>query len=265
MDQMASMGSPVTAAAPARLLTFPPMIDGELTRFVLDQQGVAYDERPHIAVVANLIAYARARTIALPVLSGAMPAIAGARPVIDWSEARCSPARRLVPAEPARAAEVERLWHRANDELATATAAFAYFHLLPRRDIMIVPLSRGAPAWEVLATKLAYPLFRAFIAKVLGLTEAKAAASLATIRAVFAECDARLADGRTFLTGDRVTLADIAMATAAAPLLLPTGYGAPIPKLAQMPPVLQALIGELRRRPTAEFVQRVYRQRPAKA
>ena len=71
---------------------------------------------------------------------------------------------------------------------------------------MIVPLSRGAPAWEVLATKLAYPLFHAFIAKVLGLTEAKAAASLATIRAVFAECDARLADGRTFLTGDRVTL-----------------------------------------------------------
>jgi glutathione S-transferase len=194
-----------------------------------------------------------------------MPAIAGARTIIDWSEARCAPARRLVPAGPAQAATVERLWHRANDDLAAATAAFAYFHLLPHRDIMIMPLSRGAPGWEVFATRLAYPVFRGFIGKVLGLGEAKAAASLATIRTVFAECDALLADQREFLTGDRLTLADIAMATAAAPLLLPEGYGAPIPALAQMPPVLQDLIGTLRRTRTAGFVQAVYRQRPPKA
>jgi glutathione S-transferase len=243
------------------------MIDGELTRFVLDQHGVAYDERPHIAIVANLIALARARTINLPVLSGTgvETAIAGARTVIDWAEARCPPARRLVPAGPAQAATVERLWHRANDDLAAATAAFAYFHLLPHREIMIVPLSRGAPGWEVVATRLAYPVFTAFIGKVLGLSADKATTSLATVRAVFAECDALLADGRDFLTGDRLTLADIAMATAAAPLLLPQGYGAPIPPLAQMPPVLQDLIGELRRTRTAGFVQAVYRQRPAKA
>ena len=265
MNQMTRTELPASVAAPATLLTFPPMIDGELTRFVLDQQGVAYRERPHVAIVANLIAYARARTINLPVLSGPVPAIAGARPVIDWSEARSSPARRLIPAEPVLAAEVEALWKRANGDLAAATAAFAYFHLLPRRDIMIMPLSRGAPGWEILATRLAYPVFRGFIAKVLGLGEAKAAASLAVIHAVFAECDARLADGRTFLTGDRLTLADIAMATAAAPLLLPAGYGAPIPALAQMPPVLQDLIGRLRQTPTSAFVHRVYRQRPARA
>lgn len=264
MDQMAGTDSAMTAAAPATLLTFPPMIDGELTRFVLDQQGVAYREKPHIAIVSNLIALARARTINLPVLSEAGPAIAGARPIIDWSEARCTPARRLKPSGPAQAATVERLWHRANDDLATATAAYAYFHLLPHREIMIMPLSRGAPGWEVFATKLAYPVFAAFIGKVLGLSEAKAATSLTVIRTVFAECDALLADQREFLTGDRLTLADIAMATAAAPLLLPEGYGAPIPTLAEMPPVLRDLIGGLRRTRTAGFVQAVYRQRPAK-
>ncbi|MFC7476788.1 glutathione S-transferase C-terminal domain-containing protein [Dankookia sp. GCM10030260] len=260
MDPMAR-----TTAAPATLLTFPPMIDGELTRFVLDQHGVAYEERPHIAIVANLIALARARTIALPVLSGTVPAIAGARPVIDWAEAQRPPAQRLVPAGPAQAATVERLWHRANADLATATAAYAYFHLLPHREIMIAPLSRGAPGWEVFATRLAYPVFAGFIGKVLGLSADKAATSLTTIRAVFAECDALLADQRTFLTGDRLTLADIAMATAAAPLLLPEGYGAPIPPLEAMPPVLQDLVAELRRTRTAGFVRKVYRQRPAKA
>jgi glutathione S-transferase len=255
----------MAAARPVTLLTFPPMIDGELTRFVLDQHGIAYEERPHIALVSNLIAQFRAGTIALPVLSGAGPAIAGARPIIDWSEKQCPPERRLVPADPDLAAQVEAGWKRANGELAGATAAFAYFHLLPQRDIMIVPLSRGAPGWEVLATRAFYPAFQAFIGKVLGLSEAKAAESLRLIRTVFAETDARLADGRRWLVGDRLTLADIALATAAAPLLLPVGYSAPIPPLAAMPPVLQGLIRELRGTRTGEFVQAVYRQRPAKA
>ena len=265
MNQMSRAGGPSTAAAPATLLTFPPMIDGELTRFVLDQHGIAYAERPHIAIVANLIALARARTIKLPVISGTVPAIAGARPIIDWAETQVDASRRLVPAGPAQAATVETLWHRANDDLAAATAAFAYWHLLPLRGIMIMPLSRGAPGWEVAATKLAYPVFTAFIGKVLGLSEAKATTSLGVIRTVFAECDALLADQRTYLTGDRLTLADIAMATAAAPVLLPDGYGAPIPRLAEMPAVLRDLVAELRATRMAGFVQAVYRQRPAKA
>lgn len=255
----------MTGTTRATLLTFPPMIDGELTRFVLDQQGVPYAETPHIALVSNLMAYRRIGSITLPVLSGVGPDIGGARPIIDWSEARCPPDRRLMPDDPAPRAEVETLWKRANDDLAAASAAFAYFHLLPIKPIMIMPLSRGAPGWEVFVTRLFYPVFRAFIGKVLGLTAEKAATSLTVIRTVFGEVDARLADGRPFLTGDRVTLADIAMATAAAPLLLPQGYGAPIPKLEEMPPVLQDLVAELRRTRTAEFVQRVYRQRPAKA
>jgi glutathione S-transferase len=171
----------------------------------------------------------------------------------------------LVPADPDLAAQVEAGWKRANGELAGATAAFAYFHLLPQRDIMIVPLSRGAPGWEVLATRAFYPAFRAFIGKVLGLSEAKAAESLRLVRTVFAETDARLADGRRWLVGGRLTLADIALATAAAPLLLPAGYSAPIPPLEAMPPVLQELVRELRGTRTGEFVQAVYRQRPAKA
>jgi glutathione S-transferase len=252
-------------AAPATLLTFPPMIDGELTRFVLDQHRVAYRETPHIFGIASLLAKLRAGTVYVPVLSDMGPVIAGARPIIDWCETRCPPGKKLVPADPALAAEVEAVWRRANNDLAAASAAYAYFHLLPHRDIMIVPLSRGAPGWEVLATKLAYPLFAGLIRKLLKLDEAKAAESLKVIRAVFAETEAKLADGRRWLVGGRLTLADIALATAAAPLLLPTGYGAPIPPLEAMPPVLQGLIRELRGTRTAEFVQAVYRQRPAKA
>ena len=43
--------------------------------------------------------------------------------------------------------------------------------------------------------------------------------------------DARVADGRRYLWGDRLTLSDISFATALAPFLLPSGYSAPIPDL----------------------------------
>jgi hypothetical protein len=55
-----------------------------------------------------------------------------------------------------------------------------------------------------------------------------------------------------------MTLGDIALAAAAAPLLLPKGYDTPMPTLEQMPAAMRALNGELRDRPTAAFVERFY-------
>ena len=49
----------------------------------------------------------------------------------------------------------------------------------------------------------------------------------------------RIADGRPYLLGDYVTLSDLALATAAAPLLLPDGYRSPIPKIEVMPAPMQ--------------------------
>ncbi len=75
---------------------------------------------------------------------------------------------------------------------------------------------------------------------------------------IFDKTDARIRDGRSYLAGDRLTLGDLALAAAAAPLLLPRGYGAPIPPLESMPPAYAKIVEEMRQHPTAAFVQRIY-------
>jgi glutathione S-transferase len=93
----------------------------------------------------------------------------------------------------------------------------------------------------------------------LRLNPANAADALTRTRILFDEADHRVCGGASYLVGEALTLSDIALAIAAAPLLLPDNYGAPIPAFAAAPPELQAIISELRQHPTAGFVQRIFR------
>jgi glutathione S-transferase len=94
----------------------------------------------------------------------------------------------------------------------------------------------------------------------LGLSPAKAQQSAAQIRTIFNSVDTRLADGRNFLVGGRLTLSDIAFAVSAAPAVLPPGYGGPIPPFEEMPPEVQALVTEMRAHPAGSFALRIYRE-----
>lgn len=105
---------------------------------------------------------------------------------------------------------------------------------------------------------LTYPLLRAFINFGLKLSAEAAAAAEVRIRATFDATDRRIADGRAYLAGDRLTIGDIALCGAFAPLLLPRGYGALMPPVEAMPEPLKSLMEEVRMRPTAAFVQRLY-------
>jgi glutathione S-transferase len=92
----------------------------------------------------------------------------------------------------------------------------------------------------------------------LQLSAGNAQDALTEIRMIFEKTDARVADGRRYLAGDTLTLADVGLAAAAAPLLLPAGYRSPIPPFERMPPELQAIVTEMRQHDTARFAQRIY-------
>ena len=92
----------------------------------------------------------------------------------------------------------------------------------------------------------------------LRLNSARADDALQHIQSEVNRIDERVRDGKHFLFGSRMTLADIGLAGALAPLLLPKGYGASMPRLDQMPKALSQVIVDLRKHPTAELVQRVY-------
>jgi glutathione S-transferase len=202
----------------------------------------------------------RGGTPQIPLLYGDGPKCAGPRPIVDYYEPKCPPEKRLIPANSQAAMQVNADWARFNGILAGSTAVLAYYHLLPHRSIMIEPFTRGVPGPEAAVVKAAYPAFAGLFKVLLRLSPANAQDALTQIRILFEEADARLADGRPFLVGDALTLGDIALATATAPLLLPSNYTAPIPLFADMPPELQAIITEMRQHPTARFVERIFRE-----
>ena len=91
------------------------------------------------------------------------------------------------------------------------------------------------------------------------ITPATAAESLREVRATFDGVAARLADGRGFLAGDRLTAADLTFAALAAAVLVPPEYGVPLPQPDEPPAGMAAVVRELRAHPAGAHALAMYR------
>ena len=246
---------------PPKVITFPPSADSETGRWVLNYYGVEFDEHRHappfffLAVPLNGGRH-------FPLLRGAGLLLDGVRPIIDHYGGLAPPHRTLVP--PELADEIEPLWTLFNQTMGASVVTWAYTHLLPHRDIMIRPLSLGCPGYQRWFVSTCYGVAKTLLWKALKLSEPAAAEALAIIRATFASVDDMLADGRRWLVGDRLTLADLSFAASGAPLVLPSGYGGyqyeqgPIPTLSQFPAPQRDTIEAMRETPAGQFVLRIY-------
>jgi glutathione S-transferase len=242
-----------------KLITFAPMIDSETWRLLLQHYGINYEEEPHAFIWGSFLALFRAGSVQVPALCGAGLKLVGPDTAIACWDAEQPPGHALIPADPAMKAVAQDDWTLFHGTLATHTARLAYYHLLPHRDIMIEPFTHGIPRGEAALTRVIYPLQRGVLSLLLQLTAKNAEDALAQIRTIFDQTDARVRDGRRFVQGDRLTLGDLALAAAAAPVTLPECNRSPIPRLAQMPPAYAAIVKEMQARPTAGFLQGVYR------
>jgi glutathione S-transferase len=248
-------------AADPVLITFPPSLDSELARFLLVHYGVRHREQRHALVFSSFATLWHGFTPVFPLLYADGYRCRGPRAVVEHFETVCAPDRRLFPGDADQRRQVEADWGRFNGDLALATAAFAYFHLLPHRDLMVRPLAEGTPAFEHRSVERAYPAFAWLLRTLLRLSPKRAEEALGRIRTVFGEVEARLTARPAFLVGDRLTLSDLAFAVAAAPVVLPAAYGGPIPALPDMPAALQEAVAELRARPAGAYALRVYETR----
>jgi glutathione S-transferase len=221
---------PTGVAERGVLITFPPSLDCELSRFLLTYYGIHYEERRHAFGFNFFATFWHARTLHFPLVVSESYQLDTVRKMIDYFDPLCPENRKLLPGEPTRAV-VEADWTAFNGTLGGATAVFAYHHLLPHRELMIRPLSEGTPLFEAFTVRWGYAVFAFLLRKLLGLSDDAAMAALTQIRSAARTVDDRLADGRPYLTGDRFTLSDMAFAVALAPLVLPDTYGGPLPTL----------------------------------
>lgn len=244
--------------APVTMLTFAPTLDSEQVRMLLRYYGVPYREHDHLVPFVLLPVKLHGGDGNVPFVYGRGVKVTSPQPIAQFYDQKVPDELKLIPTEPALAAQFQTDWELYNGTMSGGTAIFAYYHLLPERRLM-QPIFAEPTSWfERLIMPLFYPLMRMLIAKRLNLTPDRAEAAHAKILSSFAETDRRVADGRPYLNGDRMTLADVALAAAAAPMLLPQGSGFKLPTLEQMPPPMRNLMEQLRSTPTAACVQRFY-------
>jgi glutathione S-transferase len=242
-----------------RLVTIPPSHYCEKARWALDHFGVSFDEEAHPPMLHYLASRRAGGGRTVPVLVTDLGVYRDSTDILQFLESRHGDGVRLYPEAADLRGEVDELEELFDTRLGPHTRRLAYHHLLPHRRLMAGTLLYGASSFDRSVFNLLLPLMRFLLRRGLRITPESAERSLGRVREVFTMVRDRLADGRSFLVGEVFSAADLSFAALAAPVLLPRGYGAPLPSLAEVPASLLPLIEELRGSEAGEFALRLYR------
>ncbi|MCA9688337.1 MAG: cytochrome P450 [Myxococcales bacterium] len=237
----------------------------EVSRWILDRAGIAYvDERhaPGLHIKPANRAAGRSEGIANnPVLLLADGLAYAKDGVFRYVEERCAPALRLLPDDAERRRDATELYERFLSGLWRPVGRLVYKHLLPHRRYTVPLVTRGVPWDEALTFRLFYGCMARSIADGLELERFAEDELVAQIDAECCEVERRLGDGRPFLTGDTLTIADLVFAVVVAPLTLPPEFrGSVARSLEELPESLHGHVERMRGRVAGEFALRLFRE-----
>lgn len=240
--------------APVRLITIPFSHYCEKARWALDRCGVRYVEAGHLPIFHRLASRRAGGGDTVPTLVAGAQVVADSTDIVAWADARRPGALLPAGADRAEALALEDDFDR---QLGPASRRWAYFQLLPQRDLL-VRMATGVPRWQTIGLRLMRPLAVALLRRGLNLDAAGAERSRAKIDATFARVAERLA-GRRYLVGDRFTVADLTFAALAAPILLPPEYPIRLPTADAFTADARAQLAAWREAPAGRFALRLYR------
>ncbi len=232
-----------------RLLTIPISHYCEKARWVLDRAGLHYREERHVQGLHMLASKRAGGRGTTPVLVTPQGVIADSRDILTWVDARTPAQLRVFPAEPAERREVDELCARLDERLGVHGRRLIYVHMLEQRSVMLSFNNRGVPAWEDRALRWGWPLATRLVGRVLDIRPGLEVQDEAIVWAEFDFIAGLLADGRPYLCGERFSAADLTFAALAAPVILPSTYGTPLPQPHQIAPRTAALIERAREHP----------------
>jgi glutathione S-transferase len=250
-----------SAPPPLRFITISFSHFCEKARWALDRAALPYREESHVPILSwrAVIPAGGRRTV--PCLVTPEGVHNDSTDILRWVD-RQAAAPPLFP-EGAEAAEVARLEEDFDRRLGPATRRLAYFHLLADRAALRSLLLSAGSGWEATLARPAFPLLRTIIVRGLRITAEGASRSRRSLEETFSQVDARLADGRPYLCGDRFTAADLTFAALAAPVLLPPALEPLVRLGGPLPPALRELVDRCRAHPAGAFALRLYQeQRP---
>ena len=246
----------LTTESPMTLYTIAMSHYSEKIRWLLDAAGLAYREvalTPALHVLPALLKGRRATTV--PLLQIGRETVQDSTRIIEWLE-RQHLLSITLPA--ARRDEIMALEERF-DAIGKDVARYLYFAGFAHTDTILAMWTRFASPGQARVVRIAYPLIKAVFRAKLDINAQAAARAERRIGETLAWLEQRLADGRSHLVGDGLSVADITAAALLAPLACPAEhpvYGAAEfrDRMGRSTPALCAWS----QRPALDWVRRMY-------
>lgn len=242
------------------LVTLLPSVDVDLGRWLLQLWEIDFKEEPHAPVlhIFALKKHGLGPRDYPALIDGEKKTAAIERLVVAYDHLG---AYRTLPdkdAEPELYQEIFDLQNDARYTMGNGVVNWAYFEFMKDKSLVWRSFTAGVPWYEWLAVLFGFGWIKGKMTAGLGLSEESAAKGLADAHAGFDRVDALLADGRKYLAGDRLSIADLAFATSGAPMVLAKGYAGHLPDISQLRPELREVIESFRARPSGQFIQRIF-------
>lgn len=213
-----------------RLITIPISHYCEKARWALERAGIPYREERHVQGIHRFAARRAGGGTTVPVLVTPDGAIGESREILAWVDARTPAEQRLFPPEPQARQQVDDLCGRLDRELGPTGRRLMYVHMLAQRELAMRFNNQGVPMWEDRAIRYGWAFFARLIQHAL---EIRPGIEIEDEAAVWREFDyvaELLADGRPFLCGESFGAADLTFAALSASIVMPPGYGVPLPQ-----------------------------------
>lgn len=255
----------MTDSGKATFIIFPPSTSCELGNWLLKLYEIPHTVVSHTVPFFLLDIRMRGGQ-SYPFFSGELEGekekISGAWRLLQTCDARAPANKKMIPQDEALSKEATDMWENCvAPYFNNPPTQWAYYHLLPHRELVEGAITKDVSWPEKLFIKLCYPLAAWMIRKNLKLDAANIAQTTEEkIRNGFDKLDSVLSDGRPFLCGDRLTFVDIAFAALAAPVILEPRYGngGLLPDIQDAPAAMQPLVREMRERPAGKHISRLY-------
>ena len=241
-----------------KLVTFGISHFCEKARWALDWHSIPYTEIGWPPGLHQLLAKrCGAKATTLPILFDGAKVIQDSSVIINWAEAMDEdPSRSLTPkANMAEAQEIER---RANDVIGVHVRRLAYAETLPSCPHVVKPaLFQRTAGWHQVVGNMMWPITWRIIMQMYEIRPGAAAESRSALERELDWLDTKLADGRSYLVGDRFSRVDLTVASLLAGFARPEEM--PVYRQMSLPESLTTDVERWRDRPIMRWVVSQYR------
>lgn len=238
-----------------RMLLAPASPMGELARWMLMRHDLPCEEEMHAPVFNVLPGICAGGGTKIPVLVTPEGTLTGIHPVLDWID-KNTPASLWGETAEEQSAN-QALTNHILEHTMSPVIQYAYYHLLPYRDLVIPSALHQVPQWEEWLVRTFYPIWHAAMNRALKLSPKSAEAAKYEILTLCNRVEKEL-DNQPFLGGEKPCIADFTFAAMMGPLVLPAEYGVPLPAFDKLPPEMKAFTQSLRERAAGKLALRTY-------